>query len=397
MLKFEKKNPEKLLSQNNPRYLGTIGYKDTPEVGNRRYLWIEYITKELRWSVGSVPHNPCKRLSLSNIQSISKVTQSFHHGFNIQSKSHSLLFWLPDEKEVNAWMNEINAFIVPDENSRAKKKRVISSTETIELQAVKNKVISVLSSYIPNLVLCKLENIPCIVKEYLDSMLVNGPDDLITPETKSLKDQVNILQGKIKNMEEVKIEHEKYAELEQEYNSVKAIGIELSNTLDKLQADKALLSRDSRQFKNELSIMNAWNKQNQSKKSKILSDLVTINNEKKLAAFISDINALYLYHPIEFICTNDKYLYSMISNMQIYEDSWITITLSNGTSVNIQGQAQFLKEIKTSFEKYQILQNNSAEKQLVHYFSVCEENERQLRTIEAQVRVYKKTLTVNIM
>ncbi|OMJ73628.1 hypothetical protein SteCoe_27645 [Stentor coeruleus] len=398
MSKFERRIHHRPLICNSSSYLGTIAFKDTPDAQNRRYLWIDYTTKEMRWSVGTVPHNPCKRISLSCIQSVTKVVSSPHIGFKLQSKSHTLVFWLYNEKEANAWISELSNLISPDENVKAKKSRTVSpfECELSEMQSLKFKVMKILNSYIPALQVQSIEEVPEILKNYLDSLVCEKKEETIPEEVKPLKEQINLLQNKIKSLEEVKAEYDKYSLLEEEFTSLKAIGSELGAKFDKIQAEKALLCRDARLMRNELSSINIQNKQSQKqlKKSSLLSGLVSLNNSPRFLTLISDINTLFLYTPCEFSISSEKFLYSMISHMHITESKQLSLCLVNNFTMTLDGESNILESILESYNRYLALESNPNEKALAQYAAICEESDRQLRAFEKQVKCYKQIMTV---
>ena len=86
----------------------------------------------------------------------------------------------------------------------------------------------------------------------------------------------------------------------------------------------------------------------------------------------------------------------MIKSIQVIEDCMISILLINGSSLVIVGNKEFLIKIIRSFEKYQEIQADSNEKELNYYSLLCNDNEKQLRMIEKQVKSYKKAVTVII-
>ena len=404
MSRFERKNSGRVLVNNNSSYLGAIAYKDSYDQSNKRYLWIDYLSKELRWSIGLVPQNPYKKIPFSHIQSVSKIIPSPHFGFKLQTNSRILIFWLSTEKELNTWINEIANLISPNENIKIDKKRATSlmTPEYNDMQFLKFKLLQVLNPYIPNIQSQNIEELSLTIKEYLDNLINSKSEERLEQENESeskiLQNQILLLQNKIKNMEEIKIQYDHYNKLEEEYNFLKGIRMDLSVKLDKVQAEKSLFSRESRLFKNELSAITAWNKQIllQTKKEKILSGQVTVNNQPKLVAVLVDLHMLCLYHPTEFTPTMEKILYSMISDIKLIEKSTILISLLNGNSLKVIGEAEFLKKIQQTYEKYQELQTDANGKILNHYHLLCEESERQLKAIEKQVKCYKKAVTVSV-
>ena len=397
MSRFERKNSARPLIAQNSSYLGTIAFKDTPDSNNRRYLWLEYISKELRWSIGPVPQNPCKRLCFSHIQSISSMLSNSHFGFKVQSKSHSLVFWLQSEKEAKNWINEINSLISSDENSKKTRAVSLVGESGIDIRTLNVKFAEVLGVHMQNFQSRAFEELPAAIKEYLSSIFSSSPKEEISSEVKSLKNQVVFLQNKIKSMEQAKIEYDKSSLLEEEYKEVRELGLDLSMTLDKLQADKANLSRDAKILKNEHSADNAQNKemQMQIKKCKNAEGrIVTVNRQSKLAIIIPELHVLHLYHPTDLSAHIEKVMFSTVATMNFSGMSKICIKPTCGSSIEINGEIDFLKEILEAYERYQFLESHPSENALMHYFSVCDESERQLRTMERQVKYYKKVVTV---
>ena len=344
MSRFERKNSARPLFPHNSSYLGTIAFKDTPDSNNRRYLWLEYISKELRWSIGPVPQNPCKRLCFSHIQSISPILSNSHFGFKVQSKSHILIFWLQSEKEANNWINEINSLIPSDENSKKTRSISLVGSSGIDIRTLNLKFSEVLGVHMQNFKSLAFEELPVAISEYLSSIFSSSPKEEISCEVKSLKDQVVFLQNKIKNMEQAKIEYDKYSLLESEYKEVRELGLDLSMTLDKLQADKATLSRDSKILKNELSADNSQNKEMQLQNKihqNTMGRIVTVNQQSRLATIIPELHVLQLYHPTDLSTNTEKVLFSTVATVSFSGISKICIKHICGSSLEINGEPDF--------------------------------------------------------
>ena len=118
--------------------------------------------------------------------------------------------------------------------------------ECNELQSLRFSLVKILTEYVPNAKHHRIEEIPNLIKEVFISLEPPPFDENLTPEVKSLKEQIASLQSKIKAMEEAKIEYDKYLLLEEEYKALKIVGAELSLKLDKIQSEKSVLSRGSR-------------------------------------------------------------------------------------------------------------------------------------------------------
>ena len=128
----------------------------------------------------------------------------------------------------------------------------------------------------------------------------------------------------------------------------------------------------------------------------MVTEQVTVNNEAKFASLLFELSILYIYHTSELTPDIDKIIFSMIKSIQVIEDCMISILLINGSSLVIVGNKEFLIKIIRSFEKYQEIQADSNEKELNYYSLLCNDNEKQLRMIEKQVKSYKKAVTVII-
>ena len=128
----------------------------------------------------------------------------------------------------------------------------------------------------------------------------------------------------------------------------------------------------------------------------MVTEQVTVNNEAKFASLLFELSILYIYHTSELTPDIDKIIFSMIKSIQVIEDCMISILLINGSSLVIVGNKEFLIKIRRSFEKYQEIQADSNEKELNYYSLLCNDNEKQLRMIEKQVKSYKKAVTVII-
>ena len=109
---------------------------------------------------------------------------------------------------------------------------------------------------------------------------------------------------------------------------------------------------------------------------------------------VKDLNILYFYDQTDFKPSTEKFLYSMISTIQLIENSTILVSLNNDSRIKIIGDSEFFEEFKNSFEKYQNLQKDFGKNNFLHYFSVCNESEKQLRAIEKQIFAYKNAITV---
>ena len=401
MSKFERKNSARPLLSNNSSYLGTIAYKESFDQSNKRYLWIDYLNKELRWSVKAIPQGPCKKLRFSHIQSISKVPSSTHFGFKIQSNSHDLVFWLLTEKELKTWINEISNFISPNENIKNDRMRATSliAPECADKQHLKIKSKQVLNPHISNTQYQHKEDISITIKDNLENIISHDQlEEEIDPEIKSLQDQVSFLQNKIKSMEEVKLQYDSYLTLEEEYKFLQDVRTELNIKLDKISSETNNHLLQSQLLTNELNTILIWNKQFQGKNDtfKVVTEQVTVNNEAKFASLLFELSILYIYHTSELTPDIDKIIFSMIKSIQVIEDCMISILLINGSSLVIVGNKEFLIKIIRSFEKYQEIQADSNEKELNYYSLLCNDNEKQLRMIEKQVKSYKKAVTVII-
>lgn len=386
MSRIERRNTQNALLNCKSSYSGTVAFKDSPEVSNRRYIWLDYNSKELRWSVGTMPQNLCKRLSINFIQKLSKVSTSSHSGFKIESKSHTITFWLLSEKDSNHWYSEILSLMSQDENSRSRKRASSVLTPSTEDSALKLRVLSIISTLIPNSSINRFEDSVEIVKTFL----TNQSELSVSDEVKVLKDQVNTLQSRIKSMEEVKAEYDKYSVLEDEYLKVKNSGIDLSKKLDKIQADKSELSRELRIMKNEMSSLGV--SASDSVKKSIYGGIVTIEGQHKLVNYLPELFTLFVYPLYEFSNTVDKYLYAMVVSIELSERK---LSLKYEDKVVIMnGELEVLERIKESYEVYMKIQGNTQEKNLIHFMSVCDESERQLRALDRQVKGYKRIMTV---
>lgn len=394
MSRFERKNSARPLLGSNSSYLGAIAFKDSPDQSNRRYLWLENISKELRWSIGSFPNNPCKRLCFSHIQAVFLIVSPSNYGFKVQSNSHTIVFWLQSEKEAKNWVNEIGKLISPDENLKKKRATSAINVPVQDFQTLNIKLCKVLAEHIPNIKSHLFEEIPMLLNSYLSSIFPLQTEDIVTAEVKSLKDQVVSLQNKIKYMEKAKIEYDTYSMLEEEYNVVKSMGMELSQSLDALQQEKTVLTRDAKILKNELSLDNAGNKEIFSKGHKENSAIVLVDGEEKLASVVLERSVLHLYEPSGFSTSIEKIMFSSILSMEILENSRMCLNMNGGDLIELTGPQGFLKELLKSFEIYKSLQENGNERVLVHYSSLCNESERQLRNMEMLIKDYKKIMTV---
>jgi hypothetical protein len=385
MSRIERRNTQNTLLNNKSSYSGTIAFKDHPEVSNRRYIWLDHSSKEIRWSVGTIPQNPCKRLSINFIQKLSKTSSSSHFGLKIESKSHTLVFWFLNEKEANQWYIEITSLMSQDENCRSRK-RATSLLQPCSEDSIKLKVLSIVNTLIPNAQIKKFEDSVEIVKNFLAS----SSEVQVSPEVKVLKEQVLNLQQRIKSMEEVKAEYDKYSVLEDEYLKVKNNGIDLSKKLDKIQAEKSELSRELRIIKNELSSINV--SAHDCGKRSIYGGIVTIEGEHKLVNYLPELFTLFVYPLYEFSTAVEKFLYTLVKNMEMTEKS-LTLTYEDST-ITMIGESEVLERIKESYETYLKIQENTQEKNLIHFLSVCDESDRQLRALDRQVKGYKKMMTV---
>ena len=386
MSRIERRNTQNALLPSKGKFTGTIAFKDTPEVSNRRYIWLDYLSKEIRWSVGSMPQNLCKRLLISFIQKVSKTSSPPHFGVKIESKSHTIVFWLLNEKETTHWVSEISGLMCQDENSKSRKRASsVLNTEQRDTN-IRTKVLNVINTLIPNAKVCKFEDSVEVVRNFLNSQNENKVSD----EVKVLKEQVFNLQTRINSMEEVKAEYDKYSVLEDEYLKAKNSGIDLSKKLDKLQVEKSELSRDLRIMRNELSSMP--NSTSKSGERSIYGGIVTIENQHKLVNYLPELFTLFIYPLYEFSTLVEKYMYALVKSMKIHEK---TLSIQyNESMISMTGEVDVLERILESYEKYGKIQENTQEKTLIHYLSVCDESDRQLRAFDKQVKGYKKIMTV---
>lgn len=389
MSRIERRNTQNALISNKASFTGAIAFKDTPEASNRRYIWIDYLSKEIRWSVGSMPQNLCKRLSISFIHKVSKASSACHFGFKIESKSHTIVFWLLNEKEANHWVSEISGLMCQDENLKARK-RASSVLNTEQRDSnIRMKVLNIINTLVPNAQVCKFEDSVEVVRNFLNSQ----SEFKVSDEVKVLKEQAANLQSRIKSMEEVKAEYDKYSVLEDEYLKAKNFGIDLSKKLDKLQAEKSELSRDSRIVKNQISsISSSSTRTENSKDRSTYGGIVTIDGQHKLVNYLPELFTLFIYPLYEFSTVVEKLMYAMVKSMQVTEKN-LSVNYNDSVIV-MTGESDVLDRIKESYEKYKKIQENSQEKTLIHYLSVCDESDRQLRALDKQVKGYKKLMTV---
>ena len=98
--------------------LGGPILRNTPSRHNLRFMWLDVASKELRWSTSNSPSEDFKRVALSHIQTISRLSYHNHFGFQVDTRNHSIKFWAYSQQARDSWLIGLHEVLGKEEKKR---------------------------------------------------------------------------------------------------------------------------------------------------------------------------------------------------------------------------------------------------------------------------------------